>query len=476
MKKNLPAKLIILALLFIAFFGYNAYNRWNHSHFTVDSKAFHIVKSYQALIQNQKKMSPQVSLAYQYQLLKTINRTVTLPNLKRKVTIHKVWYNQPNLYLLYSVNLLKSDKKPADVPQLNFTNIIFHSTHHTMVKTNAMNITMSNTHPGFDSEVYHDELYRGILLQSTSSGDPNKFYNVLNHLGRIDLTGSSLIVPNKGYVVLNNLKKVNYEYHQGDDVLFQKKLNQTVQLNNGVQLYFSKLKAEVNAKYLYFTTNQPSQLPDYLDIRTNNVANGRIYRTPVWHTSDGKRYAIPVNAGSTVQKQFQMSILKTETFGKGVQLKIPSKSTPGALIGEAYGCHFYFGGIKKISSVQDYLIIKWDNPSGINQSSSNHLGQFQVVTKSEAQNLTKHQPKEWHNFKIKQNYSLLSITNEKGKHATVFQAMSGQTSNKYETVNIVLKRSFVEHAQTLTVALNQLPYTKLIKNQKISVSLPKINQ
>lgn len=476
MKKNLRAKLIILALLFVAFFGYNAYNRWNDSHFAVDSKAFHVDQTHKALVNNQKKISPQVSLAYQYQLTKTINRTVTIPNLKRKITIHKIWYAEPNLYLLYSVNLRKTDKKPSDVPQLNFTHMIFHGKNHKIVKTNAMNTTMSNTHPGYDSEVYHGELYRGILLQAQTTKDQKKLYGVLNNLGQIDLTGPTLIVPNKGYVAINKFKKLSYPYHSSDDILFQAKMNQDIQLNHGVRLHFNQLKAEVSANDLYFSTNQPAQLPDYLFVKSNisgkNNGSG-IFQLPVLQTLDGKTNVIPVYVLPSAQKRLKLTLLKTETFGKGVKLKIPSTVKPGDQIGEAYGCHFYFGGIKKISSVQDYLTIKWDKPSSKNASPSNHIGEFQIVTKSEMKNLEMYQPKTWHHFQLKQDFSLLSISNEKGKAATIFQAMRGPSSDKFNTVNIVLKQSFVKQSKTLTVSLNKLPYTSTVKKQSITLNIPK---
>ncbi|HEX6923542.1 MAG TPA: hypothetical protein VF149_06925, partial [Bacillales bacterium] len=107
MNKSLLTKIGIAAILLATFVGYNAYTKWNHTHFTVNPETFNVKDSFQAVIAHDLKKYPPLEKAYQYNLLKTVNQSVILPEKHRQLTVHKIWYFYPRIYVLYSLNLHK---------------------------------------------------------------------------------------------------------------------------------------------------------------------------------------------------------------------------------------------------------------------------------------------------------------------------------------------------------------------------------
>ncbi|HET7580072.1 MAG TPA: hypothetical protein VFK33_12400, partial [Bacillales bacterium] len=88
MNKSFLAKIGIVIVLLLAFFGYNAYSKWQNSHFKVDAEAFNVKKSFQAVMDDEYQAFPPLKLADHFNLTEAASQTVQIPKRHRQLKIH----------------------------------------------------------------------------------------------------------------------------------------------------------------------------------------------------------------------------------------------------------------------------------------------------------------------------------------------------------------------------------------------------
>ena len=240
MKKQLIQKgaiVVIVLLLFVAFIQYREYK---NTHFAVDQKTFHVKNSMDQIMQDIYQEYPSLSLedAFHYGIGVDVSKDIPLVNERRDIKIDKVWLNFGNIFLLYSVDLLKGDKSLKEIPSLKVGKIIMH-------RDNGPDFiaTMDSNDlsPKKDMETYNHRVYQHFLkaynfsnVTFTSVDDVKHFKeNYLDHVTSITLDNVKMVLGKKE-TALNNIKlpvsfnfdkysvktiPINKEIHLGDTLV-----------------------------------------------------------------------------------------------------------------------------------------------------------------------------------------------------------------------------------------------------------------
>lgn len=164
MKKGvgtLNTKKITLAIgVLIVFIGYLYFSQGRDEHFKVDSQAFPVIDSFEGLMANQASNMKGLSQAEKDRSIKHLDQTIKLPD-KRDLQLHRVWLTPDangGIYLLYSVNVLKGDKQPKDVPTLTAKRMTF------TFKSGSSPVHFAVGKKDVFENVYQKRLYRGVIL------------------------------------------------------------------------------------------------------------------------------------------------------------------------------------------------------------------------------------------------------------------------------------------------------------------------
>ncbi|MFC4619742.1 hypothetical protein ACFO4N_13575 [Camelliibacillus cellulosilyticus] len=117
------AVVVVVLLLFVVFIQYRDYKS---DHFKVDQAAFKVKDSMNAVMQEEYDAIPTLQAADRYGITDELNKDITLVDVRRNVRFKKIWLAPGQIYVLYSMNLLKTDQSFKEVPRLEVGKIIFH--------------------------------------------------------------------------------------------------------------------------------------------------------------------------------------------------------------------------------------------------------------------------------------------------------------------------------------------------------------
>ncbi|HET7658662.1 MAG TPA: hypothetical protein VFK37_10235, partial [Bacillales bacterium] len=255
MNKSLLVKIGIAAFLLAGFAGYNAYTKWSNTHFKVDPKAFNIVSNLKSIIDDEFKGFPPLKSAYHHHLLEDVNQSIALPNIRREIKVHKIWFIFPKMYVLYSLNLHKNDKGTKDIPRLRFPSMTF------MVNGKELeaSITPSDLPSEEKGKVFNGRLYRGVLLTPNFEDiltEDFRFNQFLKNLKAVQLKDPKLVTPNSkkkdNEIPIKGLE-LTFRHNIDKYQLFEVPLNKKFKLDNGQQLIFKKFTAGVRVNKLFYT-------------------------------------------------------------------------------------------------------------------------------------------------------------------------------------------------------------------------------
>ncbi|MFC7370693.1 hypothetical protein ACFQPF_03280 [Fictibacillus iocasae] len=148
-------------LLLGGFTGYTQYQKSAEPVWKVNEEEFSVVKSLDEVKNSETFQYPPVLLANYFNLLQKGPEALQLPGDRRNVKIENYWFVDTSLYLLYSVNLKKTDKNERYVPELSvkeMTYILPDGTEEEFISS------WLNEEHSSSEYVYKHRLYRSILL------------------------------------------------------------------------------------------------------------------------------------------------------------------------------------------------------------------------------------------------------------------------------------------------------------------------
>lgn len=463
-------KIAAVAVLFAAFVGYTVYSKWQDSHFKVDPKAFNVADRFQGVLNAEYKRFPKLKLEDQFGLTKDPGLIASAPGVHRQVRIDKIGVLPYQLYVLYSINLRKTDQSPMDVPKMSFSNIVLHFASGKTLTGKAVPSPMFKSDNG---KVYGHRLYRGVVFApdmktlNADSGGSQSF----SQLKSITLKNANLIEKNKK-IPLQHLA-VQTSYSPNHMKLFSVPLHQKLALSNGETISFKRLDASILNTKLIFTVSPNKRKIQSINMRVGTGNNAFRFSQILQQTN--KAYEMVFAPFTTVPKHLKIFVQGMNTFSnKKITLEVPGgKSGSKVSAGKGkrvFGTTFSFGGYQKSPDPSKIdLNLNW----AINMNNQKLLV-FQPTLYSELQQQLADASTALEKQFIKgSSADLVKITNGKGKTPSTSKGDGMTATGLKNTLHIALPRSYVDQSKKLLITISQIPVEEKVKPASVIINIPK---
>jgi hypothetical protein len=232
---------IIGTLLFTGFVFYTQYEKNAEPAWKVNTKKFHVLESWEELMEMEKMKFHELKFVDHFRLLKDSNISIPLSNEQRSLKIEKTWNYGYQLYVLYSVDLKERDKDEGDIPRLEV---------HRIKLTSEQNKEFEGTAELFPDEtaaegyVYKHRLYRSLMIHP----DFNRVYTQedweeLTKSTRFELSDISLN-SKKG---VSKLKPIAFQVEPPEmfgipKAIASTPVNQTIKIHTGENIRLKDLE------------------------------------------------------------------------------------------------------------------------------------------------------------------------------------------------------------------------------------------
>ncbi|HEU5140560.1 MAG TPA: hypothetical protein VFT51_11330 [Bacillales bacterium] len=480
MKNNLIGKIAIVVVILAAFIGYNIYAQWDETHFSVNPEAFTIKDSYEEVYQAQTKMYRYLELARKISLPKPLDESVVLPDQHRKITVHEIWFRYPGIYLLYSINLHKEDQDEESVPKLQFSSMKVQIQDEKSIHVNLKTIRRP---PGLNdhSYVFNGRLYRGILLYPDFANAEynviNSFQDIHNKFQKIILQKPELIINEKEKIKINGLQ-LAYDYNREDYKLVDVPLNEKISLDTGVTIRFTNFQSWIRYNQLQFTVAPEEKHVESLFFQSDQPGyklemSGR-YGAFVEQKEDGV-YSVRIPPFSEIPESLILKLTDVGLTGKKSTMAIPAKlEADKKKTGEILGTSFYFEGYREQENSIDgqgetvSLRLKWETPLPRRMQKGDQLLGFYPRPYLWYERNLQHAGNEKEKQRMQRNAkNLIAIVNEKGERPGFILTKNANGDDEYSTVDLVLRKSYVQNSEHLTLHFSRLAYRHSIEPKTI---------
>lgn len=471
MKKNVFIKIVFVAVILAAFVGYTLYSKWEDNHFKVDAKTFNVKDNFQGVMNAEYARIPDLQLEDRFGLTRNPNLTVSAPSVHRQVKINKICILPYEMYILYSINLKKTDKTPSDVPKVSFSDIVFHFASGKTWTGKAIPSSLTKKDHG---KVFGHRLYRGVVFAPNFSNSDlsNQSGQSFERLKAITLN-HAILIGKKKKIPLQHLA-VKTDYNPQDLNLFSMPLHKKLTLSNGLTLTFKKLDASLNYTKLMVSLqpkDQQIQLINAIMVTNNKDAH------PSFETLKGKNgaHTMMFSPLADVPKKLKVSIQGINKVSKkSINLQAPGWN-PSGNIGpgkgkEIFGTTFSFGGYEQASDPSKiYLKLNWQ----IKNITNGRSLIFQPTLYSEFKHRMAFADSALQKQMVKSSFAdVVKITNNRGKLPPHDKINIINSTGKTNSVYIELPKEYARNAKQLHIEISDIPMSEKIKPASISINMP----
>ncbi len=397
-------KIGMVLLVLAAFFILIKVNDDRAKHFHVNAKTFHVKSTKNTLLQTEFKFMPLLEPANQYHIMMNENVDVPLVNMRRTLHIEKAWLHPDFLYVLYSVDMKKSDQTLADVPQLQFSKIQFHfkdgkTLDVTTTPTGFQAGSSPNLRSTYDHKVY-GEVLCGIPFnpQVFKARNIEAVMNKIKQIDKVTLINPTILLKEQKSAV--DAITFPIQLNQDKYYVSSQPINKKIQVK-GATIRFNQIKTYYDHSELdYQTVANPNHL---LNIEFDVKPKGS-------NQPQGDRYVVglELDSHSTLLSEtkvpFAIQPKKVEyKLDKPIKIQISSgtfkkllKSNSEKKVADLPNGSIYFGfdqekdpsafylGIKrgpnKEPQINDINLISKKQASAMSQSTINQVTLISITT------------------------------------------------------------------------------------------------
>lgn len=477
MRKGKLTKIGIIVLLLLLFVGYMAYVKWDKSHFTVDSDAFDVKDSLEEVIKEETGRVNGSQLADQFDNIEHIDISRELPNQKRDVKIHDVWFTPQQLYVLYSVNLQKSDQTPSDIPELDFSEV-------TLKTENEGDMTSPQFYEPDDEDddkhegvVLEKRLYRSLNMtpeytemEDMSLKDAETFFADITN---ISLGKASLNKSDDDKHSIDDLA-VEMPYEEDDQTLFTIPLDGKISLDNGHVLDLQELEVTPFTNTLHFSADTGEQTMQYIsaDLTWDGKESDDYTMSQYTVNEEKEGYSIQLMPFDDLPEQFDINVERIEyVSSKDVSLQVPAdpeQEDVSQKVGEAEGTPIYFQGYEGEEPDADNRVglkLNWQT-----DDDDVVFANLRHDLKNQYEGMGYKEDTE----RLIDSHSNILNENEKGEKPE-FKNLTSEKANLMTDEKgfiIYLDESFVDDSEELHVTIENFNYGENVKDGTFHIDLP----
>ncbi|WP_270181561.1 hypothetical protein [Alkalihalobacillus sp. CinArs1] len=298
MKKLNLYKIVGILITFGLFLVIFNFLQNREPNFEVNSKAFDVVESAEALDDHMNQMIPQFKLAKELDLINTYNKSIPILDLDRELIIHEamvVAYG--GIYLSYSFSL-KEEDMPFDLPQLSIGSISYRDGSGAKKSEYVEQHLIQSQKP----IVNEYRLYQAVILTPESNLNfiTEEEMDLLN---LEELTLKDIVVSHGEKKKTLNDVTLKVEKGYKGTPFAEADLDQALQVGDGT-IEFEKFTASYTKNKLYFE----SDLNDLSYILVNEQVGDHTFQNRYKVENEGDRFSITMQPFQELQEKLNLEI------------------------------------------------------------------------------------------------------------------------------------------------------------------------
>lgn len=221
----------------------------------VNEENFDVVDSYEK-VKLYSRLGPAsrgdlLKTAYDHNLIHSFEgKEVKVLGSNRTVQIHQVWNQSLDIYMLYSVNLLPDDEKPADVPYVTLDQVILHNDSN---QDTRLTVDLNKLDPYLNQGfVFNNRLFRSTWMKTSLDDDSHSSLNrIFKDTKQVSLDNLQLVTKDNAEEANIDHLTLNMELTDLDEPLEAYPINKEVQLTSQSTIKLKRLELGLMRNKLY---------------------------------------------------------------------------------------------------------------------------------------------------------------------------------------------------------------------------------
>lgn len=384
MSASILKKIGVALIVLMVFFVYLRINDYRAKHFKVSAKTFHVQTSKTVLLNTEFSVYQLLASANHFHIMMSDNVNVPIINMRRTLHIEKSWIEGGFIYVLYSIDLLNSDKSLTDVPKFSFNKLQLHLKDGKTIKIKTMNnppIQPLPTRLTYGHRVYNEKFISFQLdPQTLNASNRQDYLSILNKIDKVTILDPTLEASDRKKTMLSPITfpaQLNQDKYYVGSTPINKELKV-----KGATIHFNSVKKYFDHNELhYLVTNNKNQL---LSVQVRIQPQNKQFQQNFYSTNldlanqtayvanlSGNVQITPENVLYKQNKPIKFTITQEE-------FKSLLKNNNEIKVADLPNGHVYFGFDRSSNPEAFYIGLKNDSTTGPKLTSISVLPKDQV--------------------------------------------------------------------------------------------------